>query len=45
MRVFHVEQIADFLGVREKIDALKWQARAVSRKGKGVCAQAGVERF
>jgi len=38
-------QAGIFLGNREKIDALKWQGRAVSPKGKGACAQAGVERF
>jgi len=34
-----------FLRDREKISALKWQGRAVSRKGKGICAEAGVAQF
>jgi hypothetical protein len=45
IRVFHVEHKREFLRDREKIDALKWEGRAVSRKGKGICAQAGVAQF
>ena len=45
IRVFHMEQVGDFLRDREKIDALKWQGRAVSLKGKGACAEAGVAQF
>jgi hypothetical protein len=45
MRVFHVEHKRDFLRDREKIDALNWQGRAVSRKGKGIYAEAEVARF
>ena len=35
----------EFLRDREKIDAIKRQGRAVSLKGKGACAEAGVAQF
>jgi hypothetical protein len=34
-----------FLGDREKIDALKWQGMAVSRKGKGAVRKWGSGSF
>ena len=45
IRVFHMEQVGNFCEIDKKFDAIKRQGRAVSLKGKGVCAEAGVAQF